>query len=295
MFGPKAEKAIVQLTGRACSDPAYETRRTIAGCLAQVGYDEKNGPNIKALRKLAGTFCHDASAAVRMEALQSLVLLGPPWAGPSPKKGVPGPINWKSAQDIAVEMRKRLVVRKTLGIVEQDKQLEIWCRVVLMRFDQKELTSGVHMKEIAKNLDGMSELGPKLQALQALALFGEDAGSQVDAIVPLLKDGDTTVLRTALTTLARMGEKGRPALDELEKTEKYWIEQREERKKNPEVLKYVATLTDAQKKVFFDNLNEEMLRRDVAFTIKYIKDSKPGKPGGDMAVAVPPKTDDKKP
>ena len=152
------------------------------------------------------------------------------------------------------------------------------------------------MKEIAKNLDPISELGPKLQALQALADFGEDAGSQVDAIVPLLKDEDPMVLRAALTTLAKMGEKGRPALDELEKTEKHWIGKRgEKRRKDPEVLKYVATLTDAQKKVFFDNLNEEMLRRDVAFTIKYIKDSKPGKPGGDVAVAAPPKTDDKKP
>ena len=47
--------------------------------------------------------------------------------------------------------------------------------------------------------------------------------------------------------------------------------------------------------MFFDNLNEEALRSDVAFTIKFIKDSKPGKPGGDMAAATPPPAGDKKP
>jgi len=295
MFGPKAEGAVGKLTGVACSDPAYETRRTLASTLAQVGFNEKSGPNILALKKLAGTFSHDKSAAVRMEALQSLVLLGPPWADKSPGKGVPGPINWKAAGDVAVEMRKRLVVTKTRGIVEQDKQLEIWCRVVLMRFDQKELDTEEHLNAIVKNLDDTSELGPKLQALQALALFGERAGTQVDKVVPLLTNEDPVIMTGVLTTLAAMGVKGEPALDKLEKTEKFWAEKREKRQKDEDFRKVVANLKPEEIKRVIESLNEEQMRLAVANTIKFIKDSKPGKPGGDMAAAAPPGPGDKKP
>ena len=185
MFGSKAEGAIPQLTGKACLDPAYETRRSIAEALARVGFNEKTGPNLKALNRLAATLAKDESAAVRMSALQSLVFLGPPWAGPPLGKGLPGPTDWTACKTVVENMKSRLVVRKTLGIVEADKQLEIWCRVVLMRFDQKELASEDHLNEITKNLAGTSELGPKLQALQALVLFGErgHAGGQGGAAV----------------------------------------------------------------------------------------------------------------
>ncbi len=55
LIGSKAEKGAIQaLTGVACSDPAYETRRSIANALGQVGMDEVNGPNQTALNKLAG-------------------------------------------------------------------------------------------------------------------------------------------------------------------------------------------------------------------------------------------------
>ena len=242
MFGSKAEGAISKLTGQACLDPAYETRRTIAETLARVGFNEKTGPNLKALNCLAATLAKDRSAAVRMAALQSLVYLGPPWAGSPPGKGLPGPTDWPACKTVVENMKSRLVVRKTLGIVETDKQLEIWCRVVLMRFDQKELASEDHLNEITKNLAATSELGPKLQALQALVLFGERAGTQVDKVVPLLKDEDTFVLAAVLATLASMGVEGKPAIAELENTEKFWTEKLEKRKKEEDYKKAVINL-----------------------------------------------------
>ena len=139
-------------------------------------------------------------------------------------------------------MKSRLVVRKTSGIVESDKQLEIWCRVVLMRFDQKELASEDHLNEITKNLEATSELGPKLQALQALVLFGERAGTQVDKVVPLLKDEDPLVLAAVLATLASMGVEGKPAIADLENTEKFWVEKLEKRKKEEDYKKAVVNL-----------------------------------------------------
>jgi HEAT repeat protein len=288
MFGSKAEGAITKLTGRACNDPAYETRRTIAETLARVGFNEKSGPNLKALNCLAATLAKDRSAAVRMAALQSLVYLGPPWAGPPVGKGLPGPTDWTACKTVVENMKSRLVVRKTLGIVEADKQLEIWCRVVLMRFDQKELANEDHLNEITKNLSPTSELGPKLQALQALVLFGERAGTQVDNVVPLLTDEDPIVLGAALATLASMGVEGKPALTRLEETEKLWSEKLEKRKKEEDFKKAVINLKPEEVKRVVDSLTEEQMRLATANTIKYIKDSKPGKPGGDMAEAAPP-------
>ena len=288
MFGSKAEGAIPQLTGKACLDPAYETRRSIAEALARVGFNEKTGPNLKALNRLAATLAKDESAAVRMSALQSLVFLGPPWAGPPLGKGLPGPTDWTACKTVVENMKSRLVVRKTLGIVEADKQLEIWCRVVLMRFDQKELASEDHLNEITKNLAATSELGPKLQALQALVLFGERAGTQVDKVVPLLKDEDPLVLTAVLATLASMGVEGKPAIADLENTEKFWVEKLEKRKKEEDYKKAVVNLKPDEVKRVIESLTEDQMRLATVNTIKFIKDSKPGKPGGDMVGAAPP-------
>ncbi|MBP3958055.1 HEAT repeat domain-containing protein [Gemmata sp. G18] len=81
MFGPKAYDTITKLTGVAMSDVSYETRRAIASALGRVGFSETTGPNMKALTALADVLAKDVSASVRMEALQSLTLLGPPWDG----------------------------------------------------------------------------------------------------------------------------------------------------------------------------------------------------------------------
>jgi hypothetical protein len=289
MFGSKAERAMLQLTGQACNDPAYETRRTLASALASVGFNEKTGPNVLALNRLAANFAKDESAAVRMAALQSLVLLGPPWAATrKPDDPLPPKINWKDAKFVADRMRDRLAVRKSGGVVESDKQLEIWCRVVLMRFDETELLEDTHLIAITKNLDQTSELGPKLQALQALALFGERAGSRVDDVVPVLKDEDPLVLGAVFTALASMGVKGRPAVPELERVEKLWAEKREKRIEQEDFKKAVANLKPDEVKRVVASLQEEQVRKSVADTIEFINKSKPGKPGGDMAAAPPP-------
>ena len=113
-------------------------------------------------------------------------------------------IDWKGATTVAVadSMRARLGVTKAKGPVETDKQLEIWCRVVLMRFDPKELNEQ-NLAAIARHVDPKGDLGPSLQALQALALFGEAAGKQVDAVVRALPTGDDVRIH-ALNFLAKV-------------------------------------------------------------------------------------------
>ena len=295
LIGPKAEGAVKFLIGPAMEDPSYVTRQSLANTLGKIGGDERTGPNTKALNALAGALAKDKSAAVRMEALQSLVLLGPPWAAPL-KAGAKGPaqINWEAASFVADRMRLRVGAAKTKEKepVETDKQLEIWCRVVLMRFDEKEMVAETHFTAIAKHLEVLSD-GPKLQALQALALFGERAGTQIDKVVPILMDDDSLVLATALNTVAAMGEKGRPALDKLKEREKYWMEKRDKRKQDDDFKKATVNLKPDQIEFLISSLQEEQLRKAITSTIEYINNSKPGKPGGDMVGAAPPPVEKK--
>src|SRR5262245_453657 len=139
MFGHKGSGAITKLAGRAMKDASYETRRAIANTLGRVAFSETTGPNMKALVALADTLAKDPCAAVRTEALQSLVLLGPPWAETrKPEDKHPLKINTKDAAEIVKYMRFRVGDPKTkppMPALEKDKQVEIWCRLVLMRFD----------------------------------------------------------------------------------------------------------------------------------------------------------------
>jgi hypothetical protein len=308
MFGPKAEDQVARLTGVALRDPAYETRRSIANTLARIGFDERKGPNIAALRALAGTLSHDVSAAVRMEALQSLVILGPPWAGPAAPggKGPPPAIDQPAANYIADAMRTRLGLppgkaNPPIGKVpvvkgpapkklETDKQLEIWCRVVLMRFDPTEINNA-NLAEISKHIAD-AELGPRLQALQALSLFGEQAGERIQDVVPALRDEEPVVVSTTLNTLAAMGVKAEGAVPVLEELQKKWEKRREDKmKENFKDLQFkdaFEKLKAKEKEQLIATMSEEQMRKAIENTIAWIKKSKPGWPGGDPPPAPAP-------
>lgn len=292
LLGPKAEKAISPLTGLVVADPSYETRRSLANTLGRVGFNELSGPNQKVLTTLAGVLAKDVSAAVRMEALQSLVLLGPPWAAKKANDKAPQPpIDTKVAGIVAGHMKARIGNPKTkTPAQETDKQLEIWCRVVLMRFDPAEINEG-HMDAIARHLDPKGELGPKLQALQGLALFGEAAGKKVDDVVKLLKDEvDPVVLNTTLGTLAAMGDKGKPAVPNLEEFDKRLVKLKEERMKEEGFKKLMASLKPEEIKVVLENLPEEQMRKQVTAVIKHIQEAKPASPSPDpKSPSDPPK------
>jgi HEAT repeat protein len=288
MIGSKAGGAVTYLTGQALSDPSYETRRCIARTLGQVGSDDRTGPSLKALAALSGTLARDKSVAVRMEALQSLVVLGPPWKGVvNPKTKEPPELNYKGAGEVAENMRVRLGITKTKVPVETDPQVEIWCRVVLMRFDPKELNDD-NLKAIARHLTPTAPAGPKVQALQALGLFGEESGSRVDDVVGVLVDKDPLVLTATLSTLAGMGVKARPAIPELKKTEQVLAKMRDDKLKEPEIVKLLAKIKDPEElQKARDSIAEEQARQAVVAAIKWIEESKPGKPGGDRPPPSP--------
>lgn len=218
-FGPKGMPAITTLTGNAMNDPAYATRQSIARTLAHVGFDEQTGPNMKALVALADRLARDECAAVRMEALQGLVRLGPPWAEVR-KPGAKGPpaIKVADAVTIAKYMKARVGdPAAKLNPLEKDRQVEIWARLVLMKFDPKEVNED-NLNAFVKYLTG-TDVGTKAQALNALALLGEGSARKIDDIVKLIdsKDEHFEVQTAAINALGAIGAGAKPALPALRK------------------------------------------------------------------------------
>ncbi|MEJ5276680.1 MAG: HEAT repeat domain-containing protein [Thermogemmata sp.] len=278
-IGPRAESAVSVLTGVVCQDPSYAIRQAVANALGRVGGNEIYGPNVRALNRLAGTLASDVAAAVRLEALQSLVLLGPPWTGRRNNSKDPPPIDWKQAAYVADRMRERLQGPKGKS-GELDPQIEIWVRVVLMRFDPKEI-GDTHLNAIAKHLSS-SELGPRLQALQALSLFAEQAagGKRLDAVVQLLPPDSLTDLNTinpielnlVLGCLVAMGREAQGVLPTLEKLEKTFEKLRDKRMQEEDFKQALKNLGPKQtREQLIAALPEEQLRLAVAQAIKYIR------------------------
>lgn len=217
MFGPKAEAAITALTGRAMTDDAYETRRVIASALGRAGLNETNGPNLKALTALADHFAKDPSAAVRMEAMQALMLLGPPWAEiKKPGDKANPPIKTEAAASIIKFIKYRVgdPKLKLVGL-EKDKQVEIWARLVLMRFDPKEINED-NLDAFARHLT-QPDIGVRIQALQAIAFMGETGARKLDAVTNLLWDKEQPLQLTVATVqvLEAMGGGAKPALPKM--------------------------------------------------------------------------------
>ena len=258
MLGPKAEGGITALTGTAITDPSYQTRQSIANALGRVGFNEETGPNMKAMRALAGPLAKDSSAAVRTEALQALMLLGPPWAGVM-KAGAkqPPPIDTKNAEVITTFMRERIGDPKTKKpTLEKDKQVEIWARLVLMRFDPTEVND-VNLDAFAAYLSG-NDIGVKLQALQAIGLLGESAAKKINSVVGVLNDKGLprAVTVTTINVLMAMGAGAKPAVPDL-------------RKMAAETKAAAAKKKDAEKAA------DEELVKLIEAAIKQIEEAKP--------------------
>jgi HEAT repeat protein len=218
-FGAKGEAAVTRLTGVAIRDPSYETRRQIAIALGQVGINDKTGPNVRALTYLADTLAKDPAAGVRMEAMQSLMLLGPPWDGEKQGKDQP-PINEKD-RDAVVKFIKTRVgdarAKPPVPGLEKDKQVEIWARLVILRFDPREINDD--------NADTfapfLTNADPRVrsQALQALILLGEGAGKRLKDVLALVEDKDTPPYLAVhgIQAISAMGAAAKPALPNLKK------------------------------------------------------------------------------
>lgn len=277
-FGPKASGAIPYLVGGPSRDRAYETRRAVANALGRIAFDEVQGPSSRAIDCLI-KLLDDHSAPVRLEAAQSLVLLGPPYQprqkGAVPLKdvkGLPPPLDTEGIAKYVGTMKKRLAPAKKpqnsrekpspTGLIEPDMQVEIYIRLAIMRIDLKEMLNEEHLNRLGMYVAG-EETGPKLQALAALAMMGDAAAKRLDDVVKVLSHEDPLVVNTAVSTLVAMGTSAKPAIPAIEK-----LKDREPMAKEPkerdEEKKYWSDLSNEAIKLIVEAGKKELAPAPVA-------------------------------
>src|SRR5439155_26603207 len=129
---------------------------------------------------------------------QALMLLGQASDGvKKPGMMMPPPINAKAAAIIIQSMKYRVGdphAKPPTPATEKDKQVEIWARLVLMRFDPKEVNDD-NLDAFAKCLTG-AEPAVKVQALNAIGIVGELAAKKLTEVVRVLEEKGATFQQT---------------------------------------------------------------------------------------------------
>jgi HEAT repeat protein len=189
-LGPDAAPAIPALLYAIRSTVSSEIRQAAAYALGSAGWDSQRGPDVRAINALLGALrdsCHD----VRMEALFSLIVLGPPMQGAE-----------KATERRALE----------LHLHDKNKIVQIWSRVALMRLDK---VSAQHLEPIAKLLKD-PDMRVRMNAARAFAIMGKDAKTNQKDLVYALDDKEPDVLVWVCIALGQMREAAQEALPKLQ-------------------------------------------------------------------------------
>src|SRR5262249_36925153 len=178
-IGPKAaEVALQELIYAARDLNAWETRKAATFALGTVGYDAKNGPEAKVVHALLYNLkSQETCAQVRLEAVQSLSVLGPP----------------KREED--AELKKSIPRHlEPLAARDPDKTVRVWAQMTIMQFTE---VTGPRLVAIARMLAPTEPLPARAQAARALGLIGTKAKSQIPNLIEALKDRDAVVVDNA--------------------------------------------------------------------------------------------------
>src|SRR5262249_33422011 len=146
----------------------------------------------------------DSSAVVRMEAVQSLVLLGPPDVPPNS----PPEVYAEKVTPLYDTVKARLKN-------EKDKSVLVWLYMLQMRLNGADLTDD-NVKKVSGYIADQS-VNVKIHALTALGLLGDKARPALGAITEALKSPEGLVVAAAITSLAALGETARPVVSDLMK------------------------------------------------------------------------------
>lgn len=187
-FGHRAYGHVNELASSAgvLEDSSYYIRQAVARTLGLIGMSETNGPNAHAIKVLAGKLATDKCSVVRETAIQSIILLGPPWAAPI-KAGSKDPpeLDDKAAQETIDIMKGRVGGKKSATASETEKQIELMCRLVIIRFGLG--------RELEEQMNGIAALlsdpdpAVKIQALRILSVLVENAAPKIPDVVKLLE------------------------------------------------------------------------------------------------------------
>jgi HEAT repeat protein len=151
--------------------------------------------------KLTFTMLKDASYAIRMEAAQSLIKLGPPHAPETDPEAY-----LKAARPYNEGVTSRLKA-------EKDDRVKIWLLVLTLMYDDKQAEPAV--SKIAAYLK-VENPPVQINALQALSLLGTNAKPVLTPIRETLRVHDQLVSAAAVTCLMALGATAKPAIPDLE-------------------------------------------------------------------------------
>jgi HEAT repeat protein len=219
-YGILANDAIGTLIGIAKDSASWETRRTVAMALGRVGQVHTPGappvkgtdtkpkeaemdrwsPSETVLKTLKVMMGDDTCAQVRLEAVQSFVLLGPP--------EVPAEVYVEKVTPYYDAVLARFKN-------EKDKSVLIWLTMLQMRLNGVDLNDD-NVRKISAYLADPS-VNVRIHALSALGLLGEKARPALTAIAKALDAPEGIVVAQAITTLAALGDNSKPFLPDLTK------------------------------------------------------------------------------
>ena len=223
-FGADAHKAVGSLTNPSpgtlrvmATDFSWATRHAVAQTLGAVGVPpEKDGkpdwtgnPHEPATDILLNILLKDRCAAVRVAAVQSLLMLGPPKVKDLAEyaKAIE-----KFLKPVALRVEPAVPGGKTL---EDDHAVLVWLWLLQLSYDDRKLADNV--KKIAREVKEPKEPGVRLQALYALTALGpRSAPAMAELRYALEHYDDPAILAAAMTAVAAVGTKGgADALPEL--------------------------------------------------------------------------------
>jgi HEAT repeat protein len=197
-IGPDAKDAIGQLTGSIHTESrSWETRKAAALALGNIAMS-REGPDLRALNALSSALS-DLDKDVRMEAMHSLIKLGPPAYDPK-------------NPNAEAKRTKENVERRLLGVTtgrNTDSVLKIWAHVALLRMtyvaERTDKGTEKHIDAITKMLTS-TDLTTRVQACQALGLMGPEAKHATPNLIEALKHDDPTTRVWAAGALGAIHE-----------------------------------------------------------------------------------------
>lgn len=218
-MGPEAFSTMGAVMGIA-DDPAWETRLAVCTTLSRIGgtlYDDKppekaadgttKPPVVKrhasrvAMDKLLYGMLKDEASGVRMEATQSLITLGPPFA---------------DTPAAYITLIKPYLDAITLRLkLEKNPDVKVWLYMCQSMYDDRTLDA--NLKIIAAMIADAPEMSTRVQALNALGILGNRSKDVVGEITNALRQTDTDVVAAAITTMAMLGAAAKYTVADLER------------------------------------------------------------------------------
>jgi HEAT repeat protein len=236
-FGPDAAVAVPELRSLATveAEPSWETRMAVAEALGYVGMPPKAGvsPNSEAVKTLIERMLEDPCLSVRLEAVKSLLSVGPPQTkNPEEYK--------KEVAPYLTLLQKHLLAESGKDPVRgryADKGVYVWLLLLQIMYDDrtapenlKLITKLVKEPEGNKDATGTPASVVRLYAIQAIGAMGPQfaamrinpalaptADAAIQSVIDAMNYTELPLQVAAMMCLAKIGNEARKAVPELEK------------------------------------------------------------------------------